>query len=395
MPLRGSGLRLVAVFLCGTVAFLNLYCTQPMLPMLSHVFGVTEAQVGITVSAATIGVAITSFLLALYGERLPRKRFIVSSMVVLSLVTLLASTAQSLTMLAIGRFFQGLSTPGIFILTIAYITDEFPPMEIPKVMSSYVAGTVFGGFVGRFLGGMIAQRYGWHMVFVALALLGLLGAAVTSTLLPQARHRHSQRVHSVWTPILKNLRSVRLLATFLIGFCMLFTLVSTFNFVTFYLSAAPFGLSTEKLSDLFAVYLFGLLATLIVGRFLARIGLRNGMMLATALGVIGITTTLSHSLVLVAVGLSLASSCVFIAQTSANSFMRDAAPTGARVSATGMYICIYYLGGTVGGMLPGVAWKHYGWPGCVALIASMIVLAAVTAFFGWKAPKQQRDPLPV
>ncbi|MDE1160772.1 MAG: MFS transporter [Acidobacteriaceae bacterium] len=394
-PQQASTAKLLAVFLCGSVAFLNLYCTQPMLPMLAHVFSVTETQVGVTVSAATIGVAISSFLLALFGERLPRKKAIVISMVALAVLTLLTSFAQSLHTLAVCRMLQGLSTPGIFILTIAYITDEFPPLDVPRVMSSYVAGTVFGGFLGRFLGGFIAARMGWHEVFAVLAVGGFVGAGLTAWLLPKPRHQHEQKKSSVLAPLLGHMKNPRLLATFLIGFCMLFTLVSTFNFVTFYLSEKPFLLSTEKLSDLFAVYLIGLVATLVMGRYLVRIGLRIGMLIATSVGVVGILTTLSHSLVLVAAGLAMASSCVFIAQTCANSFIRDAAPAGGRVSATGLYICIYYVGGTVGGMLPGVAWRHAGWPGCVAMIAVVIAVSGMTAFFGWVPIAERLDPVPL
>jgi MFS transporter, YNFM family, putative membrane transport protein len=96
----------------------------------------------------------------------------------------------------------------------------------------------------------------------------------------------------------------------------------------------------------------------------------------------------------VGVGLSLASSCVFISQTCANSFLRDAAPRGSRVSAAGLYICTYYVGGTVGGVLPGLIWKQAGWPGCVALTCGFLMIAAVLAFFGWRRTIVP-DPIPL
>jgi MFS family permease len=194
--------------------------------------------------------------------------------------------------------------------------------------------------------------------------------------------------------MLNNLRNPRLLATFGIGFCMLFTLVSSFSYVTFYLASAPFYLSTTALSYLFSVYLVGLCATLGAGTVLARVGLRHGMLGAIALCLSGIVLTLIPSLVAVAVGLSVASAGVFIAQTCANSFLRDAAPGGARVSAAGLYICSYYIGGTVGGVLPGLFWKGAGWPGCVALTcALLLVFAAPLAFFGWRSPPATLDPV--
>jgi MFS family permease len=176
---------------------------------------------------------------------------------------------------------------------------------------------------------------------------------------------------------------------------MLFTLVSVFSFVTFYLSAAPFHLSTSEISYLFAVYLVGLAATLAAGTVLARIGLRHGMVAAICLCLTGLAVTLIHVLAFVALGLAITSSGVFIAQTCANSFLRDAAPAGSRVSAAGLYICSYYIGGTFGGLLPGIAWRHAGWPGCAALTATLLVIACLTALFGWPTNKAKPDPIPL
>ncbi len=263
-------------------------------------------------------------------------------------------------------------------------------------MSIYVAGTVFGGFAGRVSGGLLAERFGWRFMFLVLAIGGAAGAIVTSRLLrPGTRKGKSDKRVSVLAPMIANLRNPRLLATFGIGFCMLFTLVSAFSYVTFYLAGAPFQLSTSALSYFFSVYLFGLFATLAVGTVLARVGLRHGMLGAITLCLAGVIITLIHSLLAVGVGLSIASAGVFIAQTCANSFLRDAAPGGSRVSAAGLYICSYYIGGTVGGVLPGVIWKAAGWPGCVALICVLLLVAAPLAFFGWRTRTVTLDPVPL
>ena len=382
--------QIVAVFLCGAFAFLEMYCTQPLLPLLRQAFHASEVHVGLTISACTTGVAISAALLAVFGERFHRKRVIMLSMTALACATLLTATATTLNELELWRLVQGILTPGIFILTIAYVTEEWPAHLVPRVMSSYVAGTVFGGFVGRLLGGTVAQHGGWRATFVLLGTLALLGAGFIQWLLPAATHRH---VHDEsTTPVRNNLRNSRLLATFGVGFCMLFTLVSIFSYVTFYLSESPFNLSTAQLSYLFTVYLFGLVATLAAGTVLAHIGLRYGMLSAIGMCFAGCCLTLIHSLAAVGVGLAICSSGVFIAQTCANSSLREATPAGSRVSAAGMYICSYYIGGTVGGILPGVAWKLRGWPACVALTCGFLVIAATLVVLWW--PRRAVRPVP-
>jgi YNFM family putative membrane transporter len=389
-----DGSAFLAAFACGAFAFLNLYCTQPLLPLLARVFDVSEGHVGLTVSAATFGVAVSAFTFGLFGERVDRKRTIVRSMAALAVCTLLASTATTLRVLAFWRLIQGLLTPGIFIMTISYVTEEWPARLVPRVMSVYVAGTVFGGFLGRITGGMLAERLGWRSVFVALGIFGMFGAALTARILRPARPRPMPGDRpSPLATVRRNIRNPRLVATFGIGFCMLFTLVSVFSYATFYLVGAPFYLSTEALSWLFAVYLFGLFATLLAGTMLARVGLRVGMLFAIAVSLAGVCTTLVRSLPMVGLGLALTGSGVFIAQTCANSFLRDAAPTGTRVSAAGLYIACYYVGGTVGGVLPAVAWRAAGWPACVALTSTFLILAALLTFFGWRTPPAVGDPI--
>ena len=387
--------NVLAVFLCGTFAFIDLYCTQPLLPLLAGVFHASEARVSLTISASTLGVAVSSALIALFAERANRKRLIVASMLALALCTALTATASTLATLALWRLLQGLVTPGIFIITIAYITEEWPASQVPAVMSVYVAGTVFGGFLGRVSGGLIGSQRGWQTVFLTLGLCGLLGAAATQRLLPPARAQSAKpRGPSSFAPFLRNLRNPRLLATFLIGFCMLFTLVAVFSYITFYLTAAPFHLTTTQVSWLFSVYVFGLLATLAAGAVLARVGLRHGMLAAIAFCLTGLALTLVPSVAIVAVGLAVLSSGVFIAQTCANSFIRDAAPEGSRVSAAGLYICSYYIGGTTGGLLPGLLWARFAWPGTAALTALVLIIAGLTTWFGWSTTRRP-DPIPL
>ena len=48
------------VILAGFTAFLDLYATQPLLPLLMRVFKTTHFAVSLTVTASTIGVAVAA-----------------------------------------------------------------------------------------------------------------------------------------------------------------------------------------------------------------------------------------------------------------------------------------------------------------------------------------------
>ena len=380
-----------AVTLCGVCAFLGLYCTQPMLPMLEDLFHASKTAVGMTVSAATLGVALSAPIFGALAERLPRKRVIVFAVLGVSVPTLLAATSTTLPQLIFWRFLQGITVPGIIAVVITYIGEEWPPDRVALIMSFYVSGTALGGFVGRITGGIIADHFNWRASFVALGAASLAGAAAIAVWLPRGTRKlptasQDADQHFIYQ-VQGLLRSRRLIATYAVGFNVLFSMVGVFTWITFYLSAPPFGLSTTALSSLFFVYLIGLVVTPAAGYLITRVGLRAGIAGAILCSIAGVLLTLEHSLPIVIVGLTLLSSGVFIAQTSSSSHLRVASPAGARVTSAGLYITCYYLGGATAGVLPGAFWAVGGWPACVAFIVFMQIVALIIALIGWRTPK--------
>jgi predicted MFS family arabinose efflux permease len=285
---------------------------------------------------------------------------------------------------------QGLITPGVFATTIAYITENWPATAVAPVMSIYVSGTALGGFSGRAVTGIMADHAGWRSSFVLLGVISLGGAALVAWLLPDRPRVHAPgprpEFRQIFLPMLHHLRNPRLLTTYLVGFNVLFSLVGVFTYITFYLAAPPFSLSTAKLSLLFVVYLVGLVATPLAGALLPRVGLRAGITGSILLSLAGVLLTLVHSLPVVVAGLALCCIGVFISQSCATSFLREAAPEASRASAVGMYVACYYIGGTVAGVAPSLVWKLGGWTACAAMVAVIDVVSIVIARRGWSEP---------
>src|SRR6201998_1974493 len=360
-----------AVALCGVCAFLEVYCTQPLLPLLAHLFHASKTGVSMTVSATTLGVAISAPVFGAITERLARKRVIVVSLLGVSIPTLLAATSTALAQLIFWRFLQGIMVPGIIAVVVTYIGEEWPPERIALIMSFYVSGTALGGFLGRISAGILADYYSWRVSFIVLGVASLVGAAAVATWLPHGHRRVTSQQRSGPLPsfpyqVQAMFRSRRLVATFAVGFNVLFSLVGVFTWITFYLSAAPFSLSITALSSLFFVYLIGLIVTPGAGYLITRVGLRTGIGGAICCSIAGVLLTLVHLLPVVILGLAMLATGVFIAQTASQSHLRVAAPAGARVTAAGIYITCYYLGGTAAGVVPGAFWAFGKWPGWCA-----------------------------
>ncbi|HVM48705.1 MAG TPA: MFS transporter [Candidatus Acidoferrum sp.] len=371
---RSFALTVFAAMTAGACTFLNVYCTQPLLPLLQRTFKASEVQVSLTVGAVTLSVALMAPVVGVLAETIGRKKVIVPALFAMAIASLLTATAQGLQALVFWRFAQGLFVPGVIAVIIAYINEEFPG-RAGTVMSAYVTGTVFGGFLGRFLSGMIATHWGWRPAFVVLGGLDLLGALAVRQWLPLAVSfvpaKHVWRsVHDTWG----HLRNPRLLAVCGMGFTVLFTLVGAFTYASFYLARPPFKLSPAELGSVFFVYLLGCVVTPLAGRFLDRHGFRPTVLLSVGISIGGLLLSLIPVLPVVIGGLGVFASGVFISQSAATVLTGQVAER-ARSAAAGLYVTFYYAGGTVGSTAAGWFWLHGGWPSCVGLFAAVCVLS--------------------
>jgi predicted MFS family arabinose efflux permease len=391
-----SGWAAAAVTLCGVCAFLELYCTQPLLPLLTRLFHASKTGVGMTVSAATLGVALSAPFVGALTERMARKKVVVACLVGIGVPTLLAATSTSLAQLIFWRFLQGIMVPGIIAVVVTYIGEEWPPERVALIMSFYVSGTALGGFIGRVSTGILADWFNWRIGFLTIGALALGGAALVALWLPPGRRTSPGSGRLSLTAQVYQMqglfRSRRLVATFAVGFNVLFSLVGVFTWITFHLSVPPFDLGTTALSSLFFVYLIGLVVTPAAGFLITRVGLRAGIGGAICCSICGVLLTLVASLPVVILGLTMLSSGVFVAQTASQSHLRVAAPAGARVTAAGLYLTFYYLGGTAAGVVPGIFWRLGKWPACVGFIVAMQIVALSIALLGWRTPKAPVEP---
>ena len=250
-------------------------------------------------------------------------------------------------------------------------------------MAIYVTGTVIGGFSGRFVIGLVADRWGWRIGFLALGILTVAGAAITHRLLPRETKFVRKKASLSLKPLLVHLKNPQLLATYAVGFNILFSLVGAFTYVNFYLADKPFSLGPAQLGQVFIVYLIGAVVTPVAGKVLDRIGYRLALLGATCMGVTGMVLTLVHSLSVILAGLALAATSVFVCQAAASSNVGKAAHE-ARSSAAGLYVALYYFGGFAGSIIPGFFWKAYGWPQCVAVIICAQTITAMIVYRLWE-----------
>jgi predicted MFS family arabinose efflux permease len=376
--------RRIAVAFAAIGAFLHLYAPQAVLPMMAGEYGVGAADASLIITAGTLAVAATAPFTGAISDVLGRRRVIVIAMALLIVPATMTALTPSFHQLVFWRFVHGLLLPPIFTVTVAYIGDEFPPGQANSVFGLYTAASSVGGFFGRFIPGMLTEHFGWRGGFLALAAGSVLCFIMVALLLtPEKRFVSASNIGTSLRQMMAHLRDTRLLAIYAVGFGVLFNFIATFTYLTFHLASPPFNRSPAFLGSIFVVYLLGAAASLWLGRAIAWLGRRNFVLLVLAVWAGGLLLSLIPSVLAIVLTLVFASVCGILTQASSTSFVAITAKTGTS-AAVGLYVTSFYIGGTFGGWLPGLAYEGGGWPWSLALVMCMLgVMAAIVAKF-WK-----------
>lgn len=381
---------ILGVSLAGLSAYLNLYATQALLPVFTKVFHVTRAETGLTLSVTTAAIAFSAPFIGLLSDRKGRKPIIVTAIFLLVVPCLLAAFANCLSELIAVRFIQGLILPGVLAILMAYVGEEWCKIKNRAgfAMSVFISLNIMGGFLGRLIPGLIAANFGWRNAFICSAVLCFLcGVAVLKILPPSTSFEASQGGLNL-DEAKEHLKNPQIVSTFFVGATILFGIIATFTYLTFHLSEAPFLLDENVISWLFAVYLIGVVITPMAGKFIDRISPKRSFLAAQVLCITGLLVTLIPNLIAILIGLSLSCTALFICQSANQAALRGFATRGL-CTATGMHACFYYLGGGLGGFLPGLAWDNGGWSACAFVIIAANVLGVIAAMLFW--PRQSQN----
>jgi MFS transporter, YNFM family, putative membrane transport protein len=314
---------------------------------------------------------------------LGRKRLITAAMFAVTLPAVMVALSTDVQSIVAWRFIQGLFLPPIFTVALAYIGDEWPPADIAEVAGLYVSGSSLGGFCGRFIPGVLADIVGWRAAFLVLAALCFAGAVVVALKLPtERRFVRSPGFVASGLQMLRHLRNPQLVATFGVGFGVLFNFIAVFTYVSFYLAAPPYNFSPTSLGALFVTYLVGTLGTPLTGRAVSRFGRRTLMLGAIGTWATGLALLLAPQVALIVLGLTLCAGCGMLCQAISTGYVTASAPEG-RSSAIGLYVSCFYIGGSAGGYAPGLAWNAAGWPAVVAVVAGVLSAMALIVALVW------------
>ena len=174
--------------------------------------------------------------------------------------------------------------------------------------------------------------------------------------------------------LLSQCKDLNLVCVYGLGFLLMGSFVTLFNYIGYQLIAPPYSLSQSLVGSIFIVYIMGTFSSTWMGRLADRYARHKVMWLALLIIFTGVMLTLSSMLWLKIIGIAIFTFGFFGGHSIASSWVGRLS-TGHKAQASSLYLFFYYVGSSFSGTTGGIFWSKFGWAGVVALIAFFLVIA--------------------
>ncbi|EGK01071.1 MFS transporter [Dysgonomonas gadei] len=371
--LAKSTLWLMAVGAGLVVA--NNYYNQPLLGMIAKEFGESEAAVSRVAMFTQIGYAAGLLLIIPLGDMFKRKKIVLTDFIFIILSLLIFAFSKSLSVMITASFFIGLTSvvPQIFVPIAAQLSA---PEEKGRNVGIVMSGLLIGILASRVFSGLLGEYLGWREVFYIAAgmmvVLGVLIAWLLPDMQPTFKGTYSQLMGSIfrYTKEIPTLRLASLRGALGFGSFSIF-----WTTLTFRLEQAPFFQGSDVAGSLGIVGIVGALAASVTGSVSGKVNKNKIILIACLLMLLswGIFGFSGNTYIGLIAGIILLDMGLQGMHVTNQTIVFSTHPEASNRLNT-VYMVSYFIGGSLGTFLGGIAWQYYGWNGVVGVGGLLVLL---------------------
>ncbi len=201
-PLSGRplGVWIVLLGMLTAVAPLSIDMYLPSFPLVERDLGVAPGTMEFTLAAFFIGLTLGQLAYGPLSDRFGRKPPLYFGYALFTLASLGCALADSLTLLILGRFLQGLGGCAGMVVTSAMVRDRMGVREAARVFSLLILVMGLAPILAPLLGGWLLTFWDWRAIFLVLTGFGALCLLAIARGLPEThdtRHEPPLRLRRV------------------------------------------------------------------------------------------------------------------------------------------------------------------------------------------------------
>ncbi len=179
----------LTVITCAIMELIDTSIVNVATRQIAGTLGATIDEVAWVITAYAVSniiiIPLTGFLSDIFG----RKVYFTASVALFTVASFLCGSAQSIEMLILWRFVQGIGGGALLATAQTVLVETYPPEELNKANGIFGAGIVMGPTLGPVLGGYLTDNFHWGWIFYVNIPIGIAATILSWKFIKGTKHK--------------------------------------------------------------------------------------------------------------------------------------------------------------------------------------------------------------
>ena len=193
--ITASRAELIAIIamMAATVAF----ATDAMLPAFPDISADLSPQdpnrAQLVIASFMVGLGVGTLFAGPLCDAFGRQAITIAGTVIIILFAIVSALTQSLEVLLVARFLQGMGSAGPRVASMAIVRDLFRGREMARILSFVILVFTLAPVFAPSIGWLLTQGFGWRSIFASFAVFSIISTGWLMLRLPETLPRNERR----------------------------------------------------------------------------------------------------------------------------------------------------------------------------------------------------------